>query len=66
MSSFKCKKCSCEPETLTSFGKFGNNPLKIEDDNDYCEACFVLVSDKYELKYPEPKQNPTETYGIIE
>ena len=66
MSNFKCKKCGCEPETLTSFGKFGNNPLKIDDDNDYCDTCFQQVSIKYESKYPEPKQNPPETYGIIE
>lgn len=66
MSSFKCKKCGCQPETLNSFGAFGNNPLKIEDKNDYCDICFEQVSEKYELKYPEPKSKQPETYGIIE
>jgi hypothetical protein len=66
MSSFKCKKCNCEPEMLNSFGVFGNNPLKIDDRGEYCDACFEQVAEKYELKYPERKNELTETYGIIE
>ena len=36
----KCILCNAEPEEVTVFGAYGNNPLKIKDNNQYCEKHF--------------------------
>ena len=39
-TKFECSVCKCEPEELCSFGEYGNNPLKISDNNEYCQKHF--------------------------
>lgn len=36
----KCIICGIEPEEVAMFGAYGNNPLKISDNNQYCESHF--------------------------
>jgi hypothetical protein len=51
MEKFECCKCpkykSGSHEELHSFGNFGNNMHKIEDNNMYCEVHFLEMDEYY-------------------
>lgn len=51
---FVCDECGISPEELYSFGDFGNNPLKIEDNGQYCKKHFIQKEKEYDKLYPEP------------
>lgn len=39
-TEFKCITCGLEHDQLWSFSGYGNNPLKIKDESDYCKMHF--------------------------
>lgn len=37
-----CSKCNKDCEETYMFGAYGNNPVKIKDELQYCKICFDI------------------------
>ena len=48
---FECSVCKISPDELTSFSGYGNNPLKRQDNNEYCEKHFLEKERLYDECY---------------
>lgn len=47
---FRCTKCKIEPEVLHMFGKFVDNKEGMDDEGEYCTACYQAKCDKYGIQ----------------
>jgi len=46
-TSFKCDICGKECDEIWTFSQYGNNPLKIKDENRYCKKHLEIANKEH-------------------